>query len=201
MILTRRWSRTALIGLRGALAGCIAHALLATPAAAGAITAGQFYEFAFTDAGIAATGCDPADPAGPFCIASSGTPTLEADAPPWTFVAPAGGSTFTVIDAFQAGDQFEILDFGVVIGMTSLAGAGNCGDDPVVCLADAAMSQGTFALAAGAHSLTIVALQSPTGGGAGYFAIDAVAVPEPGTLALLAVGAGIFARRRLRTRG
>ena len=200
MILTRRWSRAALVGLRGALVGCIAHALLATQAAAGPITAGQFYEFAFTDAGIGATGCDPADPAGPFCIASSGTPTVEADAPPWTFVAPAGGSTFTVIDAFAAGDQFEILDFGAVIGMTSLPGGGNCGDDPVVCLADAAMSQGTFALAAGAHSLTIVPLQSPTGGGAGYFAIDAVAVPEPTSWALLATGAAALAHRRLRSR-
>lgn len=200
MILSKQWSRTVFSGLRGAILGCVANALLAVPAAAGPITAGQFFEFGFTDAGIAATGCDPADLAGPICTPSSGTPTVEADAPPWTFVAPAGGSTLTVLDAFQAGDQFEILDFGAVIGMTSLPGAGSCGDDPVVCLADAAMSQGTFALAPGAHSLTIVPLQSPFGGGAGYFAIDAAAVPEPATWALLALGVGALARRRLGTR-
>jgi hypothetical protein len=201
VILSKLWSRAAFSGAPAAGVGIVVCALLATPAAAGPITAGAFYEFGFTDAGVAATGCDPADPAGPFCFASSGTPTLEADAPPWTFIAPAGGSTLTVVDVFEAGDQFEVLDFGAVIGMTSLPGIGDCGDDPVVCLADSAMSSGTFALAAGAHSLTIVPLLSPTGGGVGYFAVDAVAVPEPATWALLAIGVGGMARRRLRTRG
>jgi hypothetical protein len=184
--------------IRGAIVACIAHALLVTSAAAGPIMAGVWYEFGFTGAGISATGCTPADAAGPVCTASTGTPTQFADAPPWTFVTPAGGSTLTVTDAFAIGDQFEILDFGAVIGMTSLPGAGNCGDDPVVCLADAAVSQGTFALAPGAHSLTIVPLQSPFGGGAAYFGVDVVAVPEPATLALLALGLGAFARSRLR---
>jgi hypothetical protein len=199
--LSKRWNRATLSGWLGGIVLGVATILPATSAEAGPILAGEFYEFGFTDPGIAAVGCDPADPAGLFCFPSSGTPTLFADAPPWTFVAPAGGSTLTVVDAFEAGDQFEILDFGVIIGMTSLPGSGACGDDPVVCLADAAMSQGTFALAPGSHSLTIVPLLS-LGLGAGYFAVDAVAapVPEPGTWALLAMGAVAVVRRRLRTR-
>jgi hypothetical protein len=185
--------------IRRAIVACVAYALFVTSAAAGPIMAGVWYEFGFTGAGISSTGCVPADPAGAFCSASTGTPTEFVDAPPWTFVAPAGGSTLTVTDAFAIGDQFEILDFGAVIGMTSLpGGAGNCGDDPVVCLTNAAVSQGTFALAPGAHSLTIVPLQSPFGGGAAYFGVDVAAVPEPSTLALLALGLGALARARLR---
>lgn len=170
----------------------LAAALLlatASGASAGVINADTWYEFAFSDPGVAATGCDPADPAGPFCISSSGTPTTFLDAPPWTFVAPAGGTVLQVTDAFQSGDRFEVFDLGVSIGLTSapLATAVvDCGDDPVVCLATAGMSTGTFALGAGAHSITLVAVLSPNGGGAGYLQIGAATnVPEPGALALL----------------
>ncbi len=135
------------------------------PAAAGPIVPGVWYEFAFTDAGVSPTGCLPADPAGPFCIASSGAPTTFADAPDWTFFA-AAPATLIVTDAFVSTDQFEILDdFGGVLGMTSLPAADvDCGDDPEVCLATPGMSTGIFALAAGPHSFTIVPLQSGGGG-------------------------------------
>src|SRR5205807_246059 len=83
-----------------------------------------------------ATGCDPADPAGPFCIPSSGTPTEFLDAPPWTFVAPAAGALLTVTDAFLAGDRFQVFDFGASLGLTSApVGNADCGDDPIPCLA------------------------------------------------------------------
>jgi hypothetical protein len=108
-------------------------AILSTaPANAGPIQLGIFQEFAFTTAGTPATGCDPADPAGPFCIPSSGTPTTFLTAPPWTFVAPVQGAILIVTDAFQAGDRFQVFDFGSSIGLTSLpAGNADCGDDPV----------------------------------------------------------------------
>jgi hypothetical protein len=167
-------------------------ALAPAPASAGPILPNTWYEFAFTTAGIAATGCFPNDPAGPLCIPSSGAPTVFADAPPWTFSGPG---QLTVVDAFEAGDMFEVLDFGVPIGLTSLAGQGDCGDDPVPCLADPAMSSGVFALGAGDHSLTIVPTAAPTEGGVAYFRI---AVPEPGLVLLLTSGVAWFGLRRAR---
>jgi hypothetical protein len=174
------------------------------PAAAGPISFDDWLEFGFTDVGIPATGCDPNDPGGPFCIPSFGTPTEFLDAPPWTFSAPAG-ATLSVTDAFQSGDQFEIFDFGSSLGLTSLPVAGggiDCGDDPVPCLATPGISSGVFALVAGDHSLTIVPTLSG-GGGSGFLRVvaEAAAVPEPGTLALLSSALGVAAayRRRRRT--
>jgi hypothetical protein len=143
--------------------------------------------------GTAAAGCDPADPAGAFCIPSSGTPTSFLDAPAWTFSAAAGGATLTVIDAFTSGDQFEIFDFGTSLGLTSLPGlGGDCGDDPVTCLADSNMSRLVVALTAGLHSLTIIPTLVPEFGGTGYLKItgtpDTTEVPEPASLSLLALG-------------
>ncbi len=182
-----------------------AWAILGAPAAgnAGPITAGTYYQFGFDVAGSPATGCDPADPAGAFCTPSSGTPTSFADAPAWSFTAPASGSELTVTDAFESGDRFEIFDSGVSLGLTSAPGAAgvvDCGDDPVPCLADPSISHGSFLLAAGAHDITIVAAESPSGLGAGYFIVDAtaVALPEPGSLALLALASAGLLLARLR---
>lgn len=182
----------------------IATGLLAVAPAllAGPIAFNTWGQFAFADAGSAATGCDPADPAGGFCIPSSGTATIFLDAPAWTFAAPAGGAVLTLIDAFLSGDQFEVFDFGISIGLTSLPGQGiDCGDDPVVCLGTAGMSAGIFALAAGNHAITLVPTLSPEGGGSGYLLVTA-SVAEPGSLALLGlgiVGLGLARRNRRRS--
>src|SRR4051794_13986368 len=85
------------------------------PVSAGPIAFGTWYEFSFFDAGVPAMGCFPADPDAPECIPSSGTPTVFADAPPWTFVTGADGATLTVTDAFSHGDVFRIFDRGVSI--------------------------------------------------------------------------------------
>jgi hypothetical protein len=164
------------------IASCVA-------AIAAPITSGVFFEFGFSDPGVAATGCDPADPSGPFCIPSSGTLTQFAPAPPWTFLA-ASGATLTVTDAFISGDRFEIFDFGASIGLTSApaaSGGADCGDDPVVCLATPGISNGAFALGAGPHAITIVPTLSPDGGGSGYLRVDGAtaAVPEPTSVLLL----------------
>jgi hypothetical protein len=163
---------------------------LATPVHSGPIPLNTFLEFGFSTAGTPASGCDPADPNGAFCIPSSGTPTGFLNAPPWTFLAPAGGAILTVVDAFLAGDRFQIFDFGVSLGLTSVpVGSGDCGDDPVPCLADPNISRGVFMLLAGAHSITITPTLAPSGGGAGYLQVQAQGqVPAPSSLSLLAAG-------------
>jgi hypothetical protein len=134
-------------------------------------------------------------------VPSSGTPSTFLDPAPWTFTSGAAGSTLRVTDAFIAGDRFEVFDFGVSIGLTSLFGIGDCGDDPVPCFADPTMSQGTFALASGAHSITFAVAEG--GFGAGYLLLegdDAPPVPEPATLLLCATGvASVLHRRRRRS--
>ena len=172
-----------------AVAGALVLLLIAPATRAGPLTADTWGEFSFAETGTMAVGCDPADPAGGFCIPSSGTPTVFLDAPAWTFLA-AGDVVLTVIDAFLSGDQFEVFDFGVSLGVTSApAGFGlvDCGDDPVVCLFTSGMSRGAFNLAAGAHSITL-RVTSSDGGGSGYLIVGgAIGIPEPATPALLAL--------------
>ena len=85
--------------------------------------------------------------------------------PPWTFTAGTGAA-ITVLDGGEAGDIYNVYDFGVLIGSTSFAdattpGSHSCGGFPEPCLADAAISKGTFQLAPGAHSITISVKSSP----------------------------------------
>ena len=163
---------------------------LSIPARAAAINTGEFLEFGFGAPGTPATGCDPVDPAGPFCIGSGGTPTNFLPAPPWTFIL-SGGAFLTVTDAFAGGDRFQVLDFGNPLGLTSAPSlAANCGADPVDCLATPGISSGVFGLSAGNHSLTIVPTAAPSGGGAGYLRVDAT--PEPGSWILFATAGGMF---------
>jgi len=173
------------------------------PAFAGPLNVGAWSEFSFTDAGLPAAGCDPDDPAGGFCIPSSGTPTLFLNTPPWTFTAAVQGATLTVTDAFVSGDRFEIFDFGVSLGLTSAPIPGiDCGDDPVPCLATPQVSSGIFSLGAGDHSITLVPTLSPDGGGSGYL-LAAQAIPEPGVPMLLGSGlaaAWLYHQLRFRRR-
>jgi hypothetical protein len=110
----------------------------------------------------------------------------------------------SVVDAFASGDRFEIFDFGASLGLTSLPGVdGDCGDDPLTCLADASMSRLIVSLGAGLHSLSIVPTLAPNFGGTGYLHItgrpDSTPVPEPSSVLLFALGLlgmGVFQTRR-----
>lgn len=164
---------------------CVAAiSVVCSPAHAGSISLGNWLQFSFTTAGTPASGCDPADPAGNFCIPSSGTPSSFLDAPPWTFTSALATKLF-VTDAFLSGDRFSILDFNVPVQLTSVPTSGvDCGDDPAVCLATPGMSTAILQLSGGTHSLAII--PTATDGGSGFLRVDAV--PEPGTLALMTAG-------------
>ncbi|MBI5256044.1 MAG: PEP-CTERM sorting domain-containing protein [Burkholderiales bacterium] len=190
----RPWLRAAVLG---------AMLLGAKVCWAGPIALDTFLQFSFDPSGTVA-GCAPDDPGGGFCIGSSGTPTGFLDAPAWTFNAPASGATLTVVDAFLSGDEFQVFDFGVLVGATSAAAANvDCGDDPALCLATPGMSSGVFQLGAGAHALTLTAL--PGSLGSAYLHIAAAnAVPEPASLALVLgalVGAAAYSRRTVAAQG
>jgi hypothetical protein len=157
---------------------------MAMPASAGPVTVdGPWYEFAFGGPGSLAT-------EGSGTVPSSGGNSVYADDPPWTFAAGAPGVNLTVTDAFLYGDVFKVLDNAVVIGTTSTPGPlGDSGNsDPEVAILDPDMSHGMFYLAPGLHSITIYAIVSPYGGGAGFF--RAATAPVPG--ALLLVGTGLL---------
>ena len=107
-------------------------------------------------------------------------------------MAPVQGAILIVTDAFEAGDRFQVFDFGISIGLTSVpVGNADCGDDPVLCLTVAGISKGSFNLAAGNHSITITPTLAPAGGGSGYLRADAV--PEPVTWMLFGSGLIVLA--------
>jgi hypothetical protein len=96
-------------------------------------------------------------------------------------VSAEGPVVFSVTDAFCRGDQFAISDGATPLGTTSAVAEapscppeGNPGDtsDPAVAFADPTYSHGTFALAAGPHSIGITVPNSPFGGGGAYYSVD-----------------------------
>ncbi len=131
-----------------------------------------------TTAGPIATGCSPQDPTGVMScdMVMLGRNSDYAATPPWLYTAPAAGALLTVVDIANSGDEFEVFDNEVSIGVTSPAQDGiDCpvpvGGDPGVCLRQEGMSSGDFVLGPGDHSITI----KPVKGfdfGVGYFRIE-----------------------------
>jgi hypothetical protein len=122
-----------------------------------------------------------------------GAPNLEG---PFTFNHPQA-VRLDVTDDFLKGDRFEVFDFGVSIGMTSLvAPVGGSEVGPEAAFNDPTWSSGSFILGAGAHSITMRAIVNPFGGGRGY--LRAMPVPEPSTVAfgIFAIGSLLLTSRR-----
>lgn len=170
------------------LAVLVAALVAQTPLSAGAtpIDLDTWYSFKFSGPGSsleAGTDLLPFRPTNPTGLA--------APDGPWTFTLAAGG-TLTVIDLFDSTDQFEVFDDGTSLGLTSTPTTGSlCGRDVTCVLEDDNFSRGTFALAAGAHSITGTQWAGNDGGGTGAFMVSAAVVPLPASMLLLLSALGL----------
>lgn len=138
---------------------------------------------------------------------------------PFTFNIASGTSAyFVVTDAYCAGDRFSFSVNGVNMGMTSLPYYnGTCLDgttrteNPSVALAgigNVNWSEGQLLLGAGDYTITGTTITSPWGSGDAFAQLSSQpltdipiggSVPEPTTLALIAlgfVGFGLNRRRK-----
>lgn len=108
-------------------------------------------------------------------------------------VSNANVVQLNITSCFCPGNFFSVYDNGQPILMTSLQNApvttvkaayAVCVPhitDPNLCAIDAAFSVGTVLLLPGRHNITIVANQSPWGGGTAFMRVD-TACPTPGTM-------------------
>ncbi len=127
---------------------------------------------------------------------------------PFTFTT-ATSVTLDVTDAFGSGDRFEVFNFGASLGVTSQVN----GPQPVIALdGDTAWgllnySKGTWTLGPGTYSLTFQVTQVAAGVPDGtpsqaFFRVSdgpiLAEVPEPGTMALAALGGLALAFGRVR---
>jgi hypothetical protein len=151
--------------------------LVAGAASANPIDFDQWYTFGFQNVG------DPLISGSGFVL---GDRSVAAPDPAWTFTCPASHCKIRVTDGFLAVDQFELFDFGVSLGLTSVPSGDSshsCGTDELGCLADDQMSHGFFTVGAGDHSIT--GLHQAGIPGAGFLIVK---VPEPATVLLIALG-------------
>jgi hypothetical protein len=131
----------------------------------------------------------------------------------FTFTIDAGNvGVLTVVDTGYAGDTFNVSDGATLLGATSPVPVGVYPgvpgiSDPDAALADPSFSRAAFVLGAGSYSIIGVLDQSvlsaiggpPLNSTSGDIRLDVSPVPEPSTLASLAVGIGLIAvalRRR-----
>jgi len=126
---------------------------------------------------------------------------VNAGNPPWTFTT-TGFDVWRIVDGGHQGDTFSAFDNGILLGTTSSTPIDvnhTCandptgpGTDPAACWNDPLMSRGTFSLAPGNHSLSIVWGQMVPGGNSSlqWFEVGVApaTVPEPGTVLLVGFG-------------
>jgi hypothetical protein len=171
------------MNVRALFGAAVSLCISAAAASASTVSVNTWYEFGFggTDSAlISGNG---------FIPGTNPVPTVAPDAP-WEFTLASAGTLF-VTDMFNSGDQFELFNDGISLGLTSNPVEGsNCGSDLTCAILNTNLSSGSFALAAGTYSITGLVRLSPFGGGAGAFIISTTPVPIPAALPLLASGLG-----------
>ena len=162
------------------LAMCIG---LATSALAGPISTNTWYLGEFSSLGGAVGGAGPAGGA------------ANPGAPAWTF-SIATTSVLSVFDCCTLGDAFEVFDWGVSLGFTSI-GTSTCNSSAACAAGGAGLSRGDFILSGNDHSITM-RVSSYVGSPGNLFFKVTTDVPEPATLLLagLALSALGMSRRR-----
>ena len=116
-------------------------------------------------------------------------------------------AVLTVVDGGFAGDQFQVLDNGSVLGYTSVPTNSyptSVGANFDAALANPSFSSAEFYLSAGQHDITgLLSLSATNNSGSAFDAtvgaVSLTAVPVPAALQLFLVGSGllgVFARRR-----
>lgn len=179
------------------LVGGAALALIgvAAPAAADNINNGLWYTFGWNGGTVntslmGCTGCT---------LGTSPNAVAAPSGTTWT-ITLTKPEVLIVTDAFQSGDQFEILDNGVPLGFTSTPTFGQSVGPCISCaLGNSAFSRGEWLLPAGTNVISGFWLAGGVGAGAGDFIVGA---PEPGSWALMlagfaGLGAALRSRRKL----
>ena len=128
----------------------------------------------------------------------AGTPAGTSPGP-WTFDLGAGTGVVDVTDCFIAGDRFEVFDFGVSIGLTSVPSGSDWTSDIDFAFSNPPWSHGSFPMGPGDHSISINTVQNPYGYGSAYLRLENV-VPEPASVVVwgLLAGLGLLVIRRKR---
>ena len=128
---------------------------------------------------------------------------------PMTFTC-TGSCRLEITDAFICGDVFSITVNGTALANTSTpqACSGESQSDPDLAFADPRFSSGTYNLNIAPHTLAVIAVTNPYGGGAAYARIvqRAPAVQPVPTLSqwsllllsALAAGAGVLGLKKRR---
>ena len=179
----------------------ICSALIAGPSFGDVIAAdGSYYEF------IGFTVGSPVQPCNGLCLPSiNPVGILYTATTPWTFSGPGN---LLVLDLFLSGDQYEVFDNNVSLGLTSTPPGTEiqCGlpalADITCSINSPEFSRRNYSLGAGAHSITINYMRTTSVNHSGG-ALQLSPVPEPAGILLICAGLGMagFVPRRWRHAG